>query len=108
MPSCCFSTFQASIQSQTHCVCNYVPGLLKLLDMGDLAGLVAPKPLILVSGDEDGIFPIEPARSEFERTRAIYTAVDAPDACDHLLCSGGHRFFADAAWSLFAEKYGGS
>ncbi len=26
VPSCCFSTFQASIQSMFHCVCNYVPG----------------------------------------------------------------------------------
>ncbi len=106
MPSCCFSTFRASIQSQFHCSCNYVPGLLKLMDMGDIAGLIAPKPLMLVSGDEDEIFPIEPARREFERTRALYAAAGAPNACDHLVCRGGHRFYADAAWNLFFAKYG--
>lgn len=106
MPSCCFSTFQSSIQSQFHCVCNYVPGLLTQADMGDIAGLVAPTPLILVSGDEDGIFPIEPARREFVRTQAVYAAVGAATACDHLIGQGGHRFYADAAWGLFLEKYG--
>ncbi len=104
MPSCCFSTFQASIQSQFHCVCNYVPGLLKVADMGDIAGLIAPKPLIVVSGDEDGIFPIIPARAEFERTRRIYAAAGAEGECHHLICHGGHRFYADAAWSLFRAR----
>ena len=101
MPSCCFSTFQASIQSMFHCVCNYVPGLLALADMGDIAGLIAPKPLILVSGDEDGIFPIVGARTEFARVKQIYAAADAPDNCHHLVCHGGHRFYAEEAWSAF-------
>ncbi len=106
MPSCCFSTFQASIQSQFHCVCNYVPGLLRLAEMGDVAGLVAPRPLILVSGEKDGIFPVAQARSEFERTRRIYAACGAEDRCHHLVCRGGHKFYPEQAWGLFLERYG--
>ncbi|MEI6519021.1 MAG: alpha/beta hydrolase family protein [bacterium] len=105
MPSCCFSTFQASIQSMLHCVCNYVPGLLQYADMGDIAGLIAPKPLIIVSGDEDGIFPINEARTEFARVKNIYESADAANDCHHVVCHGGHQFYADAAWQCFLEKY---
>lgn len=106
MPSCCFSTFQASIQSTFHCVCNYVPGLLPVAEMGDIAGLIAPRPLVLVSGREDGIFPLGPAQTEFARVQEIYRAAGAPDRCDHVIGEGGHRFYADAAWNLFIEKHG--
>jgi len=105
VPSCCFSTFQASIQSMLHCVCNYVPGLLQFADMGDIAGLIAPKPLLLVSGDEDGIFPIDATRHEFARVQQIYSAAGSADACQHLICHGGHRFYAADAWSLFLAAF---
>ena len=98
MPSCCFSTFQASIQSMFHCVCNYVPGILPVAEMGDVAGLIAPRPLVIVSGSQDGIFPLAPARQEFAHAAAIYRAAGAADACRHVVGEGGHRFYADAAW----------
>jgi dienelactone hydrolase len=100
MPSCCFSTFQASIQAMFHCVCNYVPGLLPVAEMGDIAGLIAPRPLVIVSGAEDGIFPIGPARAEFARLQEIYRAAGAADRCHHVIGPGGHRFYADAAWPV--------
>lgn len=100
MPSCCFSTFQASIQSMFHCVCNYVPGLLPVAEMGDIAGLIGPRPLVIVSGREDGIFPLPAAESEFARVQAIYRAAGAPDGCRHVIGEGGHRFYAAAAWPV--------
>lgn len=101
MASSCFSSFKASIMSLTHCVCNYVPGMMRVAEMGDIAGLIAPKPLIVVSGDEDGGFPIDAAREEFQRTQDIYAAAGAKGECQHLICRGGHRFYADAAWACF-------
>lgn len=106
MPSCCFSTFAASIQSMFHCVCNYVPGILKVAEMGDIAGLIAPRPLVIVSGREDGIFPLHAAESEFARTREVYQAVGAADRCRHVICDGGHRFYADAAWPVMRQLMG--
>jgi dienelactone hydrolase len=103
MPACCFSTFQASIQSMFHCVCNYVPGILKVAEMGDIAGLMAPRPLVIVSGEQDGIFPLGPARCEFARVQAIYSALDAPDRCRHVVGKGGHQFYADDAWPVMLE-----
>ncbi len=100
MPSCSFSTFQASIQSMFHCVCNYVPGILQVAEMGDVAGLVAPRPLVVVSGKEDGIFPLGPAQAEFARTQTIYEALGASGRCRHVIGAGGHRFYAEEAWPV--------
>jgi hypothetical protein len=100
MPSCCFSTFQASIQSMFHCVCNYVPGLLPVAEMGDIAGLIAPRPLVIVSGREDGIFPLHAAEAEFARVRTIYRALGAPDRCQQVIGEGGHQFYAADAWPV--------
>ena len=52
-----FNTFRASILSIDHCVDNYVPGLLRLAEMPDLAALVAPRALFAESGRDDPIFP---------------------------------------------------
>lgn len=104
MPSCCFSTFAASIQTMFHCVCNYVPGLLPVAEMGDIAGLIAPKPLVIVSGREDGIFPLHAAESEYARVREIYRAMRAPDRCRHVIGEGGHRFYADDAWPVMLKE----
>ncbi len=98
MPSCSFSTFRQSIMSMYHCQCNYIPGLYPVADMGDILGLFAPRPLVVVSGDKDPIFPVSGARSEFRRLKKIYRAADAPGNCRHVIGKGGHRFYAAQAW----------
>ncbi|QYY37456.1 prolyl oligopeptidase family serine peptidase [Ruficoccus sp. ZRK36] len=96
--SCSFSSFAASIMSVHHCQCNYVPGLLRYLEAADVAGLAAPKPLVIVNGRHDDIFPLQAAESEFERLRSIYAAAGRPDNCRHVVGEEGHRFYADLAW----------
>lgn len=98
MPSCSFSGFAESIMSIDHCCCNYVPGLLDWGEAAEVAGLIAPRPLVIVNGDADPLFPVEAARREFARLRSIYAAAGAPELCRHAVCEGGHRYYADAAW----------
>jgi hypothetical protein len=40
-----------------HCACNFVPGLGQFGEMYDLAGLIAPRPMLVESGSYDPIFP---------------------------------------------------
>lgn len=98
MPSCYFCSFADSLMSVYHCVDNYIPGLLKYAEMGDLMGLFAPRPLVVVSGQTDSIFPIRGAKEQFARVRAIYRAAGAADRCHHVIGPEGHRFYAAAAW----------
>ncbi len=98
MPSCYFCTFRDSIMSIYHCADNYIPGLLRYAEMADVLGLFAPKPVVVVAGREDPIFPIQATRKAFADLRRIYKAHGAEDRCKLVVGPEGHRFYADAAW----------
>ena len=101
MPSCAVCSFDGSIAPINHCVCNYVPGIRKWFDMGDIAGLIAPRPLVIVAGAEDRIFPIDAMRETFALIQQYYKAAGAPDYCRLHVGAQGHRFYAEA-WEDFA------
>lgn len=102
-PNAYFCTFRDSIVAIDHCECNYIPGLLRLGEMWDLAGLIAPRPLGITTGEHDSIFPVEGTRRAFERLQDIYTAVDAADQCELYVSDGGHEFHSEGVWP-FIER----
>lgn len=106
MPSCYVCTFRDSIASIDHCVDNYVPGILKYFEMGDLAGLLVPRPLVVVAGREDPIFPIRGVEETFETMQEIYRERGAADRCRLIVGEGGHRFYPEQAWPAFKELTG--
>lgn len=99
IPSCSFCTLRHSFMSIYHCADNYVPGLLKVAEMADVMGLFAPKPVVIVAGRIDPIFPLAGVRAAFRDLKAIYRAAGAPQACRLVVGPQGHRFYADAAWA---------
>ncbi len=99
IPSCCFASYDDSIMAMYHCCCNFVPDIRKYFDMGDLGGLIAPRTLLLVSGKEDIIFPIDSAKKCFEITEALYKNTDG--ICKHIVGPEGHRFYYDLAWGMY-------
>ena len=101
MPSCYVCTFRDSIGSIDHCPDNYLPGVLKWFEMGDLAGLIAPRPLVVVAGKDDPIFPIAAVEETFGRIERIYQGAGEPDRCRLVVGAGGHRFYAQQAWPVF-------
>ncbi|MCK5595351.1 prolyl oligopeptidase family serine peptidase [bacterium] len=104
MPSCSFCTFNGSIMSIYHCADNYVPSLLKYAEMSDVMGLFAPKPVVIVAGEKDPIFPIREVRKAFKNLQRIYKACGAIEHC-HLVIEGeGHRFYAKEAWSVMMKE----
>ncbi len=86
------NTFRACIMSMSHCMDNYVPGILKWAEMYDVAGLIAPRRLFSEAGDRDPIFPATAARESFERVKKIYQVFGAPDAVQQEIFSGVHEF----------------
>lgn len=106
MPSCAFCGYLPSIGAQNHCICNYVPGIMKDFDMGDLGALIAPRPMIVVSGKDDTIFPLESAKEQADVTRAAYRAAGVPELFEHVVGAEGHRFYAADAWPVFDRLTG--
>jgi dienelactone hydrolase len=103
-PSCYFSTFEGSILAMHHCPCNFVPGLSELAEMADLAGLVAPRPMLVIAGTKDTIFPIDAVREGFAAAKKIYDAAGAAENIELYEGSGGHRYYAYRPWDFFKEK----
>ena len=99
-----FNTFRDSILSVDHCVDNYVPGLAAAVEMPDMAGLVAPRPLFVESGIDDPIFPISAFRGAVARTRDIYETFGAAKEFDSEVFDGGHRFHGVGAFRFLASR----
>lgn len=104
MPSCYFCTFRDSIMSIYHCMDNYIPSLLRYAEMPDVMGLFAPRPVVIVAGRDDGIFPIAATRRAFKDLHKIYRAAGAADRCHLVVGNGGHRFYADDAWPVMLKE----
>lgn len=56
----------------THCTCTHLPGMFRGMEWFEIAGLIAPRALMMLQGDHDGIFPISGARRAGHNTDAIY------------------------------------
>ena len=105
VPSSAFSSFAASIGTISHCHCNHLPGIMHLCEMGDIAGLVAPRKLLIINGVKDRIFPIDAARSEFETVKSVYEAFGAGDNCEMFEGHEGHRYYMAGLWDFLGRKY---
>jgi dienelactone hydrolase len=104
MPSSYFCTFQDSVMAIYHCACNYIPGIMKYADMSDVMGLFAPKPVVIVHGKDDKIFPIEATKRSFSELKKIYSAFEAEDNCHLVIGNEGHRFYAEDAWPVMIKE----
>lgn len=106
MPSCSVCPYGPSIGSIDHCADNYLPGALQWFDMPDLAGLIAPRPCVVVTGRTDPIFPIAAVEEGFARISAIYDQQGATGRCRLVIGEGGHRFYKDQGWQALKELTG--
>jgi len=97
------NTFRDSLMSIEHCPCNYVPGILQYAEMGDLAGLIAPCPLLVEAGEHDPIYPIVGAKQALETLRQIYGCFDANDRLGFHIFDGEHRWDGSPAAEWFAK-----
>ena len=103
LAACSFNRYDASIMSLYHCACNYIPDIVKYMEMEDLAILIAPRQLLVVNGKADEIFPIQAARSAFETVEKIYQAAGAPQNCHMVIVEYGHYFCENDAWPIFEK-----
>jgi len=86
------NTFRDSIMSLSHCIDNYVPGILQWAEQYDVAGLIAPRPLFAESGTRDPIFPVEASKTSFAHVKRVYEVFDATDKIGHEVFEGVHTF----------------
>ncbi|GAB4462377.1 MAG: alpha/beta hydrolase family protein [Armatimonadaceae bacterium] len=97
--ACGFCSFREGIMQIPHCSDNYIPGLYRVAEMADIAGLIAPRALVLVAGTPDDFYPLPAVTTAAADVSRIYSAIGAENRCIFTVGEDGHRFYADLAWS---------
>lgn len=96
--------FRSCIMSLSHCIDNYVPGILNWAEMYDVAGLIAPRPFFSEAGENDTIFPIAASIESFNRLKKIYEVFDAAGQAQQETFNGPHSFWGKKGLPFVAEK----
>lgn len=83
-----------------NCSCNYVPHLYEVVDMGDVACLIAPRPLLIETGDKDplnGAPGVKNVTDQIKIARKAYKTFKAEDGLVHDVFPGGHKWHGEIA-----------
>jgi len=97
-----FSRF--AINRANFCGSQMVPNIYRYLDTDDIAGLIAPRPLLLEMGIYDDCFYIHDTLVGYEGVKRIYEAVGVGDHLWTDIFSGPHAWGGNQAPAFF-KKY---
>lgn len=106
VPSCSVCTYDDSIIAMSHCNCNYIPGIRKFFEMGDIGMLMSHRKLLVVCGKDDPIFPLSGVEKSFKTIKKAFEMVNKADNCKMLIGNGGHQFYPDDAWPIIHNMIG--
>lgn len=96
--------FGFGIDDANFCGSQIVPEVYRYLDTHDIAGLIAPRPLLLEMGVHDTTFDIEAMIRGYEGVNRIYGAAGASGDLWADVHPGGHAFAGNRAFEFF-QKY---
>ena len=74
------------------CYCECVPGIMRFANVSDVLALVAPRPLLLICGIHDKVFPVLRARKAYLRVKRIYEMLSAADKLALYEVHAGHGY----------------
>ena len=94
-----FYGFKDSLLGQhQNCSCNYVPDLFKYVDVQDIAALIAPRPLIIETGDKDplnGLANMKNVIKPLQTVKKAYQLFNAPEKIKHSIQPGEHKWYGN-------------
>jgi hypothetical protein len=97
----------ALLKLSDNCGCNYVPHLWEYVDMGDIGALIAPRPLLIESGNRDplnGEGGLSNVTQQLEITRGAYRLFHADENLWHYVGDGEHLWYGARARE-FMNRY---
>jgi len=92
VPVCSVNTYTDQLFRGIGCSCEGIPSALALMEEYDILSLVAPRPLLVISGIKDVGFPILGTRKCVSRLREIYQLYGAPEKLKSVEFYEGHGY----------------
>jgi dienelactone hydrolase len=97
------NTFRDSIMSVSHCIDNYVPGILNWAENYDVASLIAPRFLFSEGGSRDPIFPVHATQEAFGKVKRVYEVLGVPERAQQEIFEGVHEFHGKQGLPFLAQ-----
>lgn len=91
------------IRDLNYCGMQVAPGLYNLVDLPDLQGLLAPRPLLVDIGTADTCFQVDGALECFRQLEAIYQASGHRENLELDLFPGEHAWGGNLSQAFFAK-----
>jgi dienelactone hydrolase len=91
------------LRDGNYCGMQVAPGLYKLVDLPDLQGLLAPKPLLIDIGAYDACFRVDGALECFKGLEKIYRAAGAREKLQLDYFPGEHAWGGNKSVDFFRE-----
>jgi dienelactone hydrolase len=102
--SCSFGAFAGhGLYLDELCGVQVVPGILRLGDMAEVAGCIAPRPLLLEVAKNDIYYPWIHTESELKRLKSIYAVMGVKNLLKVDVQNDGHRFYGTYALDWFND-----
>ncbi len=98
-----FCNYKDSIMSVYHCSCNFIPGAYEWFDMQDLACLIAPRKVAIITGAADAIFPLDGVDKAFETVEEIFKSAGVENNCSLVVTGTGHDWSVNDCWAGIEE-----
>ncbi|MFP4027394.1 MAG: alpha/beta hydrolase [Candidatus Brocadiia bacterium] len=92
------------IKDANFCGSQVVPDIFRYFDIADVAGFIAPRPLLLEMGIQDTCFHIDEMLPNADRVKEIYRAAGAAEDLHMDIHPGGHAFAGNKAFDFF-DRY---
>ncbi|MCX7706150.1 MAG: hypothetical protein N2115_07870, partial [bacterium] len=86
---------ESLLEMCTNCSCNYVPHLYEYMDMGDIAAMIAPRPLLIETGTKDPLNGRSGLKNVYSQTSIIkraYKILGCEKNFKHVVFEGEHRW----------------
>jgi len=102
--ACGASTLKAHLQTKTidnHCDCM-MPINTYQRDFHDIGALIAPRPLMMVQSNRDGLNTIESVRELHQTIKQIYDVYGASQNLQLVETPGGHSYHRDSRQAILA------
>lgn len=99
----CYSDLWSAfgIRDNNYCGMQVAPGLFKHVDLPDVQGLIAPRPLLVDIGANDTCFRVDTAMACYRQVEKIYAAAGAADALELDLHPGEHGWGGNLSEAFF-------